>query len=137
MGKRVVTPEKVRAAVEAYHACLNRYNVTESYDLPEGVYQQEIRSTAASFSAAMAFCLMPMVVYMTIPGAVSTWICSILPASGVSIQASILYAIIDFKFLNLAGMSVWTPCVMVGANIVEIPLFLFLAVRQYSRHTVS
>ncbi len=95
------------------------------------------RSTAASFSAAMAFCLMPMVVYMTIPGAVSTWICSILPASGVSIQASILYAIVDFKFLNLAGMSVWTPYVMVGANIVEIPLFLFLAVRQYSRHTVS
>ncbi|MDE5891793.1 MAG: hypothetical protein K2H45_02595, partial [Acetatifactor sp.] len=38
----VVTPEKVRAAVEAYHACLNRYGVTESYNLPEGVYQQEI-----------------------------------------------------------------------------------------------
>lgn len=28
--------------MEAYHACLNKYGVTESYDLPEGVYQQEI-----------------------------------------------------------------------------------------------
>ena len=33
------------------------------------------------------------------PGALSTWLCSILPASGTSIQASILYAITDFKFL--------------------------------------
>ena len=78
-----------------------------------------------------------MIVYMTIPGAASTWICSLLPASGVSIQASVLYAITDFKFLNLAGIPVWTPYAMVGANILEIPLFLFLAMRSYSRHTVS
>lgn len=96
-----------------------------------------LRSTAASLSAAVVLCLMPVVVYMTIPEAVSTWICSLLPASGVSIQASILYAITDFKFLNLAKAPVWTPYVMVGANILEIPLFLFLTVRSYSGHTVT
>ena len=96
-----------------------------------------LRSTAASLSAAVAFCILPVIVYMTIPGAASTWICSLLPASGVSIQASVLYAITDFKFLNLAGIPVWTPYAMVGANILEIPLFLFLAMRSYSRHTVS
>lgn len=95
-----------------------------------------LRSTAASLSAAVVFCIMPTVVYMTIPGTVSTWICSLLPASGVSIQASILYAITDFKFLNLAGIPVWMPYVMLGANILQIPLFLLLAVRSYSRHTV-
>ncbi|MDE5893422.1 MAG: ABC transporter permease, partial [Acetatifactor sp.] len=95
------------------------------------------RNTAASLAAAVVFCIMPVVVYMTIPGAVATWICSILPASGVSIQASILYAITDFKFLNLAGIPVWTPYAMVGADILEIPLFLSLAVYSYSRHTVN
>ena len=37
-----VTPEKVKKAVEDYQACLNRYGVTLSYDLPEGVYEAEI-----------------------------------------------------------------------------------------------
>lgn len=95
------------------------------------------RNTAASLAAAVVFCIMPVVIYMTIPGVLSTWICSLLPASGVSIQASILYAITDFKFLNLAGIPVWTPYAMVGANILEIPLFLFLAVRSYNRHTTD
>lgn len=38
----VVTPQRVRAAVERYQACLDQYGVTESYDLPEGVYEREI-----------------------------------------------------------------------------------------------
>ena len=37
-----VTPERVRRAVETYQACLNAYGVTESYDLPQGVYEREI-----------------------------------------------------------------------------------------------
>ncbi len=69
---------------------------------------------------------------MTAPGALGTWLCSILPARGTSIQASVLYAITDFRFLNLAGMSVWTPYAMIGACVIEIPLFAFLAVRSYS-----
>lgn len=80
---------------------------------------------------------MPVIVSMTVPGTASTWLCSLLPASGVSIQASVLYAITDFKLLNLAGIPVWTPYAMVGANIPEIPLFLFLAVRSHNRHTIN
>ena len=37
-----VTPERVRQAVETYQACLREYGVTESYDLPEGVYERDI-----------------------------------------------------------------------------------------------
>lgn len=37
-----VTPEKVRQAVEAYQACLNKYGAETSYDLPDGVYDAEI-----------------------------------------------------------------------------------------------
>ena len=38
----IVTPERVQEAVETYQACLASYGVTESYDLPEGVYEREI-----------------------------------------------------------------------------------------------
>lgn len=37
-----VTSEKVRAALEEYQACLSRYGVDTSYDLPDGVYESEI-----------------------------------------------------------------------------------------------
>lgn len=38
----IVTPEKVRQAVEKYQACLKKYGAETSYDLPEGVYDAEI-----------------------------------------------------------------------------------------------
>ncbi|MEG0899833.1 MAG: hypothetical protein RSF40_09020 [Oscillospiraceae bacterium] len=33
----VITPEIIRKAVEDYQACLRKYNVTDTYELPEGV----------------------------------------------------------------------------------------------------
>lgn len=95
------------------------------------------KSTVVSLAAALAFCIAPVVIYMALPGTLSAWICSILPASGTSIQASILYAITDFQFLNFGGFAVWTPYAVIGACIVEIPLFAFLAVRSYCSHTVN
>lgn len=38
----IVTPGRGREAVEVYQTCLSSYGVTESYDLPEGVYEREI-----------------------------------------------------------------------------------------------
>ena len=38
----IVTPERVQQAVEDYQDCLNQYGVAESYNLPKGVYEQEI-----------------------------------------------------------------------------------------------
>lgn len=95
------------------------------------------KTTMASLAMALVFCIAPVIVYMTIPGTLSAWICSILPASGTCIQASILYAITDFQFLNIGGLSIWTPYVMIGACIIEIPLFLLLAVRSYCKHTAN
>ena len=36
------SPERVKAAAALYRACLERYGVSQSYDLPEGVYEREI-----------------------------------------------------------------------------------------------
>lgn len=95
------------------------------------------KSAAASLASSLVFCIAPAVISMTVPGALSAWLCSILPASGTSIQASVLYAITDFQFLSLGGLAVWTPYAMVGACVVEIPLFAFLAVRSYCKHTAN
>lgn len=37
-----VTPQKVRQALEAYQACLTKYGVETTYELPDGVYDREI-----------------------------------------------------------------------------------------------
>lgn len=37
-----VTPEKIRNALKNYQACLKKYGVDNSYDLPDGVYETEI-----------------------------------------------------------------------------------------------
>ena len=95
------------------------------------------KSIVASLASGLVFCIAPMVLSMTVPGGLSTWLCSILPASGTSIQASILYAITDFQFLSIGGLAVWMPYAMIGACIIEIPLFGFLTVRAYCRHTVN
>lgn len=95
------------------------------------------KSTVASLVSALGFCIAPVVISMAVPGTLSTWICSLLPASGTSIQASILYAITDFQFLSLGGLAVWTPYAMIAACVLEIPLFSLLAVRSYCKHTVN
>ena len=95
------------------------------------------KSTVSSLAASLVFCIAPVVICMTVPGALSTWLCSILPASGTSIQASILYAITDFQFLNVGGLSIWTPYAMIGACVIEIPLFSVLTIRSYCKHTVN
>lgn len=95
------------------------------------------KSTVSSLATSLVFCIAPVVICMTVPGALSTWLCSILPASGTSIQASILYAITDFQFLNFGGLAVWTPYALIGACVIEIPLFSFLAIHSYCKHTVK
>lgn len=87
--------------------------------------------------AAFVSCIAPTAACMALPDGLSSWICTLLPASGTSIQASILYALTDFRFLTAGGFAVWLPYAMMGACIIEIPLFLALAVRSYCRHTAS
>lgn len=95
------------------------------------------KSAAAALALGLAFCIAPAVLSMTVPEPLSMWLCSILPASGTGIQASILYAMTGFQFLNLGGLAVWTPYAMAGACMIEIPLFAVLAVRSYSSRRVN
>lgn len=97
----------------------------------------KFRNVVATLSVALLFCMLPVVVYMAAPSEIGTWIYTILPTGGVALQTSFLYSFIDFAFWNIGKIAIWTPYVMLGAYIVEIPLFLGLAVQSYCSHTVK
>lgn len=77
-----------------------------------------------------------VIVYMSLPEEIGIWIYSILPASAVSLQTSILYAAADFDFWNIGNIAIWLPHVMLGAYVVEIPVFAGLAVWSYTRYRI-
>lgn len=91
------------------------------------------RSTVTALGCALVLCIAPVMIYMTVPGELANWLCTLLPASGVGIQTSILYALTDFRFLNLGGLTLWVPYGMLLAWVIEIPLFLVLTVRTYCK----
>lgn len=93
-----------------------------------------IRNMAASLSVALLFCILPIIVYMILPQEIGQWIYSILPAGGTGLQTSILYAAAEFDFWNIGNAAIWLPYVMIGASVIEIPLFAFLTVTSYSKH---
>lgn len=91
------------------------------------------RNMVTSLATALGFCVLPLVIYMFIPGEIGIWMYSLLPASGAGLQTSGLYALINFDFLNLGSLALWLPYAMLGANLVEIPLFMGLAVHSYNK----
>lgn len=95
------------------------------------------KNVIISVSTALAFCVLPLVVYMAFPADISPWIYGILPAGAAGLQTSGLYALIGFDFLNIGKLAVWLPHVMVGAYVVEIPLFACLAVYSYTKHNAG
>jgi ABC-type transport system involved in multi-copper enzyme maturation permease subunit len=83
---------------------------------------------------AFASCLLPIFAYSTLG---ENWISSILPSAGVGMKNSLLYQLIDLNYLHVGQISLWTPYVIMAAAAVEIPVFLFLAVRAYCKHQVA
>lgn len=52
-------------------------------------------------------------------------------------QNNFLYQLINFNYLHIGGMSFWTPHIILISAAIEVPIFLFLAVRSYCKHQVA
>ena len=91
------------------------------------------RSTVTALGCALVLCIAPVMLYMTLPGTAADWLCTLLPASGVGIQTSILYALVDFRFLSVGGLALWVPYGMLITWGIEIPLFFALTIRRYCK----
>lgn len=93
--------------------------------------------TVTSLSTALLFCVLPVILYMALPEEIGSYIYPILPAGGNSLQTSMLYALVEFDYWNIGNIAIWIPHVMLGAYVIEIPLFAGLTVRAYSGHKVK
>ncbi len=97
----------------------------------------KIKSMTVCLSSALLFCILPIIIYMALPEEISIWIYSLLPAGALSLNTSILYAAAEFDFWNIGSIAIWLPHVMIGAYVVEIPLFARLSVYSYSKYRVK
>lgn len=97
----------------------------------------KIKNMVVCLSTALLFSILPIILYMILPKEIGIWVYSILPAAGNALQTSILYAATEFDFWNIGNIAIWLVHVMLGAYVIEIPLFTALAVYSYSRHKIS
>lgn len=82
---------------------------------------------------AIVMCLLPIFTY----SAGANWLTFILPSGGIGLQNSLLYQLTGVTYVHIGQASIWVPYVTVAAAIIEIPVFLFLAVRTYCKHEVA
>lgn len=89
------------------------------------------KNVVVSLAMSLMVCILPIVIYIALPTQIATWINAFTPSSGTGLMTSILYTLVDFVYLNVGNVSVWLPYVMIGVGIVEIPIFVLGAVRNY------
>lgn len=94
----------------------------------------ECKDSLSVILIAFVSCLLPIFAYTALG---ANWISSILPSAGVGMQNNLLFQLINFHYLHIGQISLWTPYVILVATAVEIPVFLFLAVRAYCKHQVA
>lgn len=100
-------------------------------------FSSRIRTMTPCLSTALLFGILPIIIYMALPREIGIWLYTVLPASAVSLQTSILYAAAEFDFWNIGSIALWLPHVMIGAYVIEIPLFTGLSVYSYTKYRVK
>lgn len=96
-----------------------------------------LKNLVIATGGALLLCILPVIVYMVAPSAsgITDWLLTLLPSSGVCMQACTLYAMRDFGFLQIGDFICWTPIAMSCCAAVELMLFAILAVTSYThRH---
>lgn len=82
---------------------------------------------------SIAIVLIPFFAYAALG---VNWISALLPSAGIGMQNNFLYQLINFNYLHIGKMSFWTPYIILISAAVEVPIFLFLAIRSYCNHQV-
>lgn len=93
------------------------------------------KNVVVSLGISLMICILPIIFYIALPNDVATWVNVFIPSSGVGLVTSILSSLVDFVYLKVGNISVWSPYVMIGVGIVEIPVFVLGAVGSYIGYT--
>lgn len=91
-------------------------------------------SVYASTAFSLLLVILPVLTYSFLPGTLELWVRSLLPNGSIGFANSLLYEVLDTNFLHLGGLSLWYPFVLVLGSLLEIPLWLFAAIRAYKIH---
>lgn len=91
------------------------------------------RDNVSALALGLVFALLPVIVYMAVPGVLGEWLSCILPSGGIGLGNSLLYAMCEFSFLHIGAASFWNVDILLLLGILKIPLFSFLAVFSYCR----
>lgn len=95
------------------------------------------QNPTTSLIIAIAFCILPLILNGISEGNIINLITCLLPAGGSSMLHSFYYQLNKTVFIQMGAFNVWAPYLMVGAVIIEIPLFFILAVRAYCKHQAA
>lgn len=90
------------------------------------------RDSLTGLLLTLGMCLLPIFAYSADAG----WLAYSLPSGGVGLQNGLLYQLTGFNYLHIGQMSLWSPYFLLTAAAIEIPLFLWLAMRAYGKHQV-
>jgi hypothetical protein len=93
--------------------------------------QNTMISLTVSFLAVMA----PIIMSWFLPDWIANYAKVIFPTGGIGLNNGFLYDLIDFRFLNIGRVAIWSPYLIVAFALLEIPLWYFLAVRRWARRT--
>lgn len=92
-----------------------------------------LKNLVAATGFALLLCILPAIVNMIAPSGIDDWLLTLLPSSGVCMQACTLYAMRDFNVLQIGNFICWTPIAMTCCAAIELILFAILAVTSYVR----
>lgn len=95
------------------------------------------KNTTIATGLTIAFVLFPSVFYTMIGNTLAAYLRVLLPSGALGLSNSFSYAITYyFEFLRFGPLTVWTPWLLMIVPVIEIPLFLWLAVRTYCRRSM-
>lgn len=89
------------------------------------------RTSATTLLISLVVCFMPIILYSTTDNSLVSYL---FPSSGIGLVNSMHYQLTGLNFVNVGGMSIWSPYIIIIASLFELVLFSILAVRNYCRH---
>lgn len=95
------------------------------------------QNSTTALIIAITFCLLPSILYAIEKGNLINLLMCLLPADGAGLMNSFYYQLNSTMFIHIGSFSTWAPYIMVGAEIIEIPLFLALSIHSYCKHELA
>ena len=94
----------------------------------------KFKDTLTVLLISIVVLFMPLFAYVAMG---ATWFSTILPSAGIGMQNNFLYQLADFNYLNIGGLSFWTPQIILLSAGIGLFMFTFLAIHSYYRHQVA